>query len=111
MTKKHTNRYAVPEDENFEPDADEAVLKNFLGIKSKHEMEAIEEQELQRTELELLADLMAIQANKPPINYSAIDQTQNPNGFSHYILSIHAGLEENYSPIQKIFKVLIEQSI
>jgi len=48
----------------------------------------------------LLADLMTMQAKKPPINYSAIDQTQNPDGFSQYILSIHAGLDENYTPIQ-----------
>lgn len=59
----------------------------------------------------LLADLMAIQAKRPPINYSAIDQTQNPEGFSQYILSIHAGVSENYLPIQRIFKMLIEASI
>ena len=58
----------------------------------------------------LLADLMAMQAKKPPINYASIDQTQNPEGFSRYILSIHAGLAGNYSPIQAIFKLLMEQS-
>lgn len=215
MTFKHSNRYTVPEDENFEPQTDETVLKNFLGIKLKEQIEKIEEQELQRTELELLnlfsenhtftaedlcnihelwlgdiypvagkyrtvnmskadftfapairvsdlmtqfeqkilsqytpchsttnleelayalgivhvefilthpfregngrtarllADLMAMQANKPSLNYTAIDQTQNPDGFSQYILSIHAGIAGNYTPIQKIFKLLIEQS-
>ena len=54
MTDKYSNRYVVPEDEDFESGADEGVLKNFLGIKSKETMEVIEEQELQRTELELL---------------------------------------------------------
>lgn len=54
MTNNHSNRYAVPEDENFEAGSDNTVLKNFLGVKSKDQMERIEEQELQRTELELL---------------------------------------------------------
>jgi cell filamentation protein len=214
MNHKNSNRYAVPEDEDIEPGADDGVLKNFLGITSKEKIEKIEEQELQRTELELveifdenhrfnaedlcnihelwlgdiypfagkyrnvnmskadfsfatagriaplmckfeekflsqytpcnyanidelayalgvvhvefilihpfregngrtgrlLADLMTMQAKKPPINYASIDQTQNPDGFSRYILSIHAGLAGNYSPIQTIFKLLIEQS-
>ncbi|WP_419421416.1 Fic/DOC family protein (plasmid) [Legionella sp. D16C41] len=215
MTDKHSNRYAVPEDENFEPGAEEGILKNFLKIKLKDKIEIIEEQELQRTELELLeifnenhcftaedlcnihelwlgdvypfagkyrtvnmekagfpfapainiaklmskfekeylstytpchytnmdelayalgvvhvefiiihpfregngrtarllADLMAMQAKKPPLNYTAIDQTQNPEGFSHYILAIHAGFTGDYSLIKNIFKLLIEQSI
>lgn len=59
----------------------------------------------------LLADLMAMQAKRPPINYAAVDQTQNSDGFNHYILAIHAGVEENYSPIQNIFKKLLEDSI
>lgn len=54
MTNKSSNRYTVPENENFEPKAENGVLKNFLGIKSKAEIDLIEEQELQRTELELL---------------------------------------------------------
>lgn len=212
---KHFNRYAVSDNENFEPDSDQTVLKNFLDIKSKNLIETIEEQELERTELELLeifdenhrftaedlcnihelwlgdiypfagkyrtvnmskdcfvfapagritelmaqfekkiltkytpcrysnidelayalgvvhvefilihpfregngrtarllSDLMAMQAKKPPIDYSAIDQTKNMDGFSQYILSIHAGLDENYVPIQTIFKLLLEQSI
>lgn len=215
MIKKYSNRYSIPAEEDFESDADAGVLKNFLGIKSKNELEVIEEQQLQKTELELveifdenyrftsddlcnihelwlgdiypfagkyrtvnmskgdflfapaaqitglmneferkylsqytpchiiniddlayalsvvhvefilihpfregngrvarlIADLMAMQARKPPINYAAIDQTQNPENFSEYILSIHAGLAGNYSSMQNIFKVLLEQSI
>ncbi len=49
-----SNRYAVPEDEDFEPDSNNEVLKNYLEIKSKEKMEAIEEQELGRAEEELL---------------------------------------------------------
>jgi len=215
MGIKHSDRYSVPDDENFEPDSDHHVLKNYLGIKSKNDMEALEEQELERTELELLsifdedhqftvddlinihelwlgdvypfagkyrtvnmakgdfmfapsgriadlmvkfekdflskytpchytdvdelayalgllhiefilihpfregngrtarllADLMAMQAKRPPINYLHIDQTVNPEGFSQYILSIHAGVSGNYEPIREIFKILLEQSI
>lgn len=33
----------------------------------------------------LLSDLMAMQANTPPLNYASIDQTQNPIGFETYI--------------------------
>jgi cell filamentation protein len=215
MKNKNFGRYAVPTDEDFEPDSENAVLKNYLGIKSKEEMEALEEQELERTELELLkifddmhqftaedicnihelwlgdvysfagkyrtvnmakdnflfapsariadlmmileknfltkytpcnytntdelaeaigvvhvelilihpfregngrasrllADLMAIQAKKPSLNYSAIDQTKNKQGFENYIMSIHAGMSGNYGPIKNIFKLLLEQSI
>lgn len=215
MKFKNSGRYAVPTDEDFESGSDNEVLKNYLGIKSKEEMEALEEQELERTELELLkifdeahrftaedicnihelwlgdvypfagkyrtvnmakedflfapsarieslmatlekdflakytpcnysnideltealgvvhielilihpfregngrtarllADLMAIQAKKPSLNYSLIDQTENKQGFEKYILAIHAGLSGDYEPIKNIFKSLLEQSI
>lgn len=48
------NRYRIPEDENFEENAEKGVLKNFLQIKEKSIIEKIEEQELNRTELALL---------------------------------------------------------
>lgn len=57
----------------------------------------------------LLANLMAMQANKPPINYTPIDLTENPQGFEQYILAIHAGMDGNYKPIQHIFEMLLEQ--
>lgn len=56
----------------------------------------------------LLADLMAMQSKKPPLNFSAIDQTENLKGFEQYIAAIHAGFNGEYEPIQKIFKLLIE---
>jgi cell filamentation protein len=215
MGFKNSGRYAVPSDEDFEPGSDGEVLKNNLGIKLKEDMEALEEQELGRTELELLkifgeshqftaddicnihelwlgdiypfagryrtvnmakgdflfaqsgriadlmvklerdflakytpcsssdsselayalgvvhlelilihpfregngrtarllADLMAMQANRPSLNYAAIDQTNNQQGFEDYILAIHAGLGGDYVPIQRIFEILLKQSI
>lgn len=59
----------------------------------------------------LLADLMAMQANKPSLNYSSIDRTENLDGFNTYILAIHAGFGGNYKPIQNIFTTLLEQSV
>ena len=58
----------------------------------------------------LLADLMSMQSNKPPLNYAAIDRTVNPQGFEKYILAIHAGMSLNYEPIKKTFKVLLKES-
>jgi len=214
MNLKNSGRYCVPTDEDFEPDSSNEVLKNYLGIKSAEEMGRIEEQELERTELELLkifdqnhkftaedicnihelwlgdvypsagkyrtvvmskddfsfcaplyiestmkkfekqylaihapchyansnelalvlgtlhvdlilihpfregngrvsrllADLMVMQANKPPLNFAAIDKTENEDGFQKYILAIHAGVSGNYEPIQRIFSKLLEQS-
>lgn len=59
----------------------------------------------------LLADLMTMQAKKPPLNYTAIDQIENQQGFERYILAIHAGLNRDYEPIREIFKMLLEQSV
>lgn len=212
MSIKSSNRYCVPTDEDFEPDSNNEVLKNYLNIKSSEKMSIIEEQELERTELELLkifnenhqvtaedicnihelwlgdvypsagkyrtvtmskdgfpfaaplrieasmkeferkylaiytpchysnlnelilalgivhielilihpfregngraarllADLMAMQANRPSLNFSAIDKTENEKGFEQYILAIHAGVSGNYKPIQEIFSKLLE---
>lgn len=55
----------------------------------------------------LLADLMTMQAKRPPLNFSAIDQTTNQKGFEHYIAAIHAGFNGNYAAIQKVFKLLL----
>lgn len=214
MTYKKSGRYAVPSDEDFEPDSNQEVLRNYFNITNKEKMEALEERELNRTESELLtlidedhqftgedicaihelwlsevypfagkyrsvnmskddfsfapasrienlmtkfesdylakytpchysdieqlalvlgivhvefilihpfregngriarllADLMSMQSKRPPLNYSSIDRTVNPQGFEQYILAIHAGISLNYEPIKKIFKTLLEQS-
>src|ERR1700730_16596176 len=54
MKIKESGRYSVPTHEDFEPGSNNEVLKNFLEIKSKEDIETLEEQELERTELELL---------------------------------------------------------
>lgn len=212
MKNKNSNRYSVPSEEDYQPNSNNGVLQNFLGIISKNDMEALEEQELERTELELLrifdenhrftaqdicnihelwlgdiysfagkyrtvnmakgnflfassarieslmtqfensflaeytpchfydidklshalgivhielilihpfrdgngrtarllADLMAMQAGRPPLNYTSIDQTENQKGFEEYVQAIHAGVSENYEPIQNVFKKILE---
>ncbi|HSW69773.1 MAG TPA: Fic family protein [Gammaproteobacteria bacterium] len=215
MVFKNSGRYSVPSDEGFEPDSNNEVIKNYLGVKSKEIMDELEQSELKRTELELvkfygkdyqfkaedicnihelwlgdlypmagkyrevsmekggflfaasgqieklmlvlekkylkkytpchftdssqlayalgmvhvelilihpfregngrvarlLADLMAAQANMPPLNYMAIDQIENPQGFERYIEAIHAGFNGDYLPIQNIFTTLLQQSV
>ena len=54
MSDKNTGRYSVSSDEDMEPGSDGTVLKNYLGIRSKDEIEAVEEQELRRAELRAL---------------------------------------------------------
>ncbi|OGO93537.1 MAG: hypothetical protein A3F10_05795 [Coxiella sp. RIFCSPHIGHO2_12_FULL_42_15] len=54
----------------------------------------------------LLADLMSMQANNPPLNFTPIDQS-NPENFNRYIVAIHAGFNGDYSKIQKIFMELL----
>lgn len=58
----------------------------------------------------LLADLMAMQAKRPPINYEGLDQTTHAEGFNQYIEAIHEGLGENYQPMQGIFISLLNDS-
>jgi cell filamentation protein len=53
---------------------------------------------------------MVLQANKPPLNFADIDQTENADGFKQYILAIHAGVIGNYEPMPKIFQTFLEQS-
>lgn len=48
------DRYVVPEDEDYEPDSNNAVLKNLLGIKDPDTIEQLEAKELVRLGLELI---------------------------------------------------------
>lgn len=59
----------------------------------------------------LLADLMAVQAGQPLLNYQSIDQINNLQGFQKYILAIHAGHDGDYMPIKEIFKVILIDSV
>lgn len=212
---KNDGRYSVPSIEDSEPGSNGEVLKNYLGVQSKEQMDDIENQELERVEYELidffdqdhqftekdiryihdawlgdvypcagkyrtvsmtkngfpfaapnliqklmqdleknflkkytpchfedmqelaeaigivhveliiihpfregngrtarlLADLMAMQSNKPYLNYASIDQLENREGFNRYIAAIHAGHQGNYVPIIEIFHTLILESI
>lgn len=58
----------------------------------------------------LLADLTAMQAKSPPLNYASIDQTENVQGFEAYILAIHEGIRGNYEPIMNIFKKILNET-
>lgn len=51
---KNSGRYTVTTDEDYEPSSNNEVLKNSLGITLRENMEHLEEQELERTEIELL---------------------------------------------------------
>lgn len=59
----------------------------------------------------LLANLMAMQADMPQLNYASIDQLHNPNGFENYIKAIHSVFSGNNGPIQTIFHEILEDSI
>lgn len=54
MTYKFSNRYNVSENEGYETDSKDEVLKNYLSIKTKVKIDKIEAQELRRTESELI---------------------------------------------------------
>jgi DNA-binding protein Fis len=49
-----SNRYTANIDQDSEPGSNKQVLKNYLGIISKEEVEDLEERKLKRTEIGLL---------------------------------------------------------
>ena len=209
------DRYAVPESEDYEPNSNELVLKNYLHITSDAIMSQVEASELQRAELELeelvdkdqrftaqdicnfhelwlgdvypfagkyrtvnmskgdfpfaapnfiprlmqefevnylskytpchekdfdhlatvlgsvhaeliiihpfregngrlarlLANLMAMQAGLPQLNYESISQLTNPLGFDNYIKAIQAIFLEKHEPIARVFRQIIKDSV
>ena len=58
----------------------------------------------------LLANLMALQANRSFLNYASIDKTSNSKGFEKYIRAVHQGHLGNYKIMQDIFKEILEAS-
>lgn len=52
MNSKNNSRYTVSSDEDYEPNSNNQVLKNYLNVKSTETIEALETQELMRAELE-----------------------------------------------------------
>lgn len=53
MCPKSSDRYSVYSSEDYEPNGDNIVLRNRLGVKSQTEMDALEEKELFRAEEEV----------------------------------------------------------
>lgn len=58
----------------------------------------------------LLANLMALQANRSFLNYASIDKTSNLKGFEKYIQAVHQGHLRNYKIMQDVFKEILESS-
>lgn len=58
----------------------------------------------------LLANLMALQANRGFINYTLIDKTINQKGFEKYIVAIHQGHCGNYKFMEDIFIELLNNT-
>lgn len=54
----------------------------------------------------LLADLMAMQADYPPLDYSVLEKKYRKK----YIVAIHAGLDRKYEPMAGLFSALIEKA-
>lgn len=56
----------------------------------------------------LLANIMAMQAGLPQLNFEPIDKTMNPEGYNKYILAIHHGILGNYEPIKEVFSEILK---
>ncbi len=55
----------------------------------------------------MLATLMALQAGLPPLDFSHIIT----KGKGEYIKAIHAGMERNYEPMEKVFASVIRKTL
>lgn len=54
----------------------------------------------------ILATLMALQADMPRLNFSSITGRKQKK----YIEAIHAGLDENYDLMEKVFDLILKES-
>jgi len=54
----------------------------------------------------LLATIMALQADKPPLDFEIINSDKE-----RYIKAIHAGHAENYEPMRQIFDEILQYSL
>jgi cell filamentation protein len=54
----------------------------------------------------LLATLMALQAALPPLDFSSIGKKKK-----EYVEAVHAGLDHNYVPMEKIFRSIIRRTL
>ena len=55
----------------------------------------------------MLATLMALQAGLPPLDFSGIVGNRKKD----YIQAIHAGIEHNYLPMERIFNAVIRRTL
>jgi len=55
----------------------------------------------------LLAGFMAMQAGLPMLDFSFLAGKH----FKYYVSAIHAGLDNNYEPMKKIFRVVVERTL
>jgi len=55
----------------------------------------------------ILASIMALQAGLPVLDYSIISGPRK----SEYFSAVHAGMDRNYEPMEKLFDEIIEASI
>ncbi|MBM3436964.1 MAG: hypothetical protein FJY07_12195 [Bacteroidetes bacterium] len=55
----------------------------------------------------MLATLMALQAGLPPLDFSGIVGNRKKD----YIQAIHAGIEYNYLPMERIFNAVIRRTL
>ena len=55
----------------------------------------------------LLAILMSVQAGLPPLDFSNMIAA----GKKEYIKAIHAGIERNYVPMEKVFTSVIRKTL
>ncbi|HBD7396558.1 TPA: Fic family protein [Legionella pneumophila] len=58
----------------------------------------------------LLANIMAMQAGLPQLNFEPIDKTINTDGYNNYIQAIHHGVMGNYEPIKEVFIEILRVS-
>ncbi|KTD03648.1 Fic family protein [Legionella feeleii] len=58
----------------------------------------------------LLANIMAMQAGLPQLNFEPIDKTTNTEGYNKYIQAIHYGVMGNYEPIKEVFVEILRAS-
>ena len=58
----------------------------------------------------LLSDLMVMQADRQPLDFTPIEPMMHKKGFNQYIAAIHKGLDKEYEAMQSIFKTLLHQA-
>lgn len=55
----------------------------------------------------VLSILMALQAGLPPLNFSSIAEEKK----EEYFAAVQAGLDKNYTPMERLFAEIIERSL